>query len=93
MDTARPTGVAGEGAFMEYGFGRAAVEHGVTDGHFRTRPLFTGTYDIHVQRKGASYTCRVKVNGAFRFDLDFGRDRLGHAGCAPLRPLARTVPG
>jgi hypothetical protein len=93
-DTGRPTGVAGEGGFMEYGFGRAAVEQGVRDGHFRTRPLFTGTYDIHVQRKGASYACRVKVKGgAFRFDLDFGRDKLGHAGCEPLRPLARTVPG
>jgi hypothetical protein len=93
-DTGRHTGAAGEGTFMEYGFGRAAVENGVTDGRFRTRPLFTGTYDIHVQRKGASYACRVKVKGGvFLFDLDFGRDKLGHPGCEPLRPLARTVPG
>lgn len=93
-DTGRHTGLAGEGKLMEYGFGRAAVEAGVTDGRFSTRPLFTGTYDIHVQRKGASYSCRVKVaDGVLRFDLDFGKDRLGHPGCEPLRPLARTVPG
>jgi hypothetical protein len=93
-DTGRPTGLTGDGAFMEYGFGRAAVERGVTDGRFRTRPLFTGSYDIHVQRKGASYSCRVKVKGGgLRFNLDFGRDKLGHPGCEPLRPLARTVPG
>jgi hypothetical protein len=93
MDTGRPTGVAGEGAFMEYGFGSAWVEDGVTDGSFATRPLYNGSYDIHVQRIGASYTCRVKVDGPFRFNLDFGKDRLGHPGCTPLRPLARTVPG
>jgi hypothetical protein len=93
-DTGRATGVAGEGAFMEYGFGSARVEDGVRDGSFSTRPLYSGSYDIHVQRKGASYSCRVKVgDGAFRFDLDFGRDRLGHPGCEPLTPLARTVPG
>ena len=92
-DTGRRTGVLGEGAFMEYGFGSARVEDGVTDGSFATRPLFTGTYDIHVQRKGASCACRVKVTGPFRFDLDFGKDRLGHPGCEPLTPLARTVPG
>ena len=93
-DTGRHTGLAGEGAFMEYGFGSARVEDGVTDGTFATRPLFTGHYDIHVQRRGASYTCRVAVTGGeLRFDLDFGRDRLGHPGCVPLRPLARTVPG
>jgi hypothetical protein len=93
-DTGRHTGVAGEGSFMEYGFGSARVEDGVYDGSFATRPLYTGTYDVHVQRKGASYTCRVKVTGGgFRFDLDFGKDELGHPGCEPLRPLARTVPG
>ena len=93
-DTGHHTGAAGEGAFMEYGFGSAQVEDGVTSGSFATRPLYTGSYDIHVQRRGASYTCRVKVpEGALRFDLDFGRDRLGHPGCEPLRPLARTVPG
>jgi hypothetical protein len=92
-DTGRRTGAAGEGTFMEYGFGSARIEDGVEDGAFATRPLFTGTYDIHVQRKGASYTCRVKVSGPFRFDLDFGKDRLGHPGCEPLQPLARTVPG
>ncbi|MBK5306460.1 MAG: hypothetical protein JJD92_07215 [Frankiaceae bacterium] len=92
-DTGRPTGVAGDGAFMEYGFGSARVEDGVRDGTYSTRPLYTGTYDIHVQRKGASYSCRVKVTGGFRFDLDFGRDRLGHPGCEPLTPLAQTVPG
>jgi hypothetical protein len=92
-DTGRRTGLAGDGAFMEYGFGSARVEDGVRDGSYATRPLYTGTYDIHVQRKGASYTCRVAVRGPFRFDLDFGKDRLGHPGCEPLRPLARTVPG
>lgn len=93
-DTGRRTGLAGEGAFVEYGFGRAAVEAGVTDGRFRTRPLFTGTYDIHVQRKDASYSCQVTVKGGgLRFDLDFGQPRLGHPGCRPLRPLARSVPG
>jgi hypothetical protein len=92
-DTGRRTGLAGEGAFVEYGFGRAAVEAGVTDGHFRTRPLFTGTYDVHVQRKGASYRCTVHVDGPLRFDLDFAAPRLGHPGCRPLTPLARGVPG
>ena len=92
-DTGRRTGLAGDGGFMEYGFGSARVEDGVRDGSFSTRPLYTGHYDIHVQRKGASYSCRVKVTGQFRFDLDFGKDRLGHPGCQPLRPLARTVPG
>lgn len=92
-DTARHTGVAGEGAFLEYGFGGARVEDGVRDGSFATRPLFTGSYDIHVQRRGASYSCRVKVAGALRFDLDFSKDRLGHPGCEPLRPLDQSVPG
>jgi hypothetical protein len=92
-DTGRRTGVAGEGRFMEFGFGSARVEDGVTNGEYATRPLFAGHYDIHVQRKGASYTCRVRVTGPFRFDLDFGKDRLGHPGCEPLRPLAQTVPG
>jgi len=93
-DTGRRTGAAGEGAFMEYGFGGARVEQGVTDGSFSTRPLYTGHYDVHVQRKGASYSCRVLVDGGpLRLDLDFGKDRLGHPGCEPLRPLARTVPG
>ena len=93
-DTGHRTGLTGKGAFVEYGFGRAAVEAGVTDGSFRTRPLWTGTYDIHVQRKGASYTCQVKVKGgALRFDLDFRARRLGHPGCRPLTALVRTVPG
>jgi hypothetical protein len=93
-DTGRPTGLAGEGRFTEYGFGSARVEDGVLDGSFGTRPLYSGHYDIHVQRAGASYTCRVLVaGGPLRFDLDFSRDRLGHPGCQPLRPLARTVPG
>jgi hypothetical protein len=93
-DTGRHTGVAGEGTFMEYGFGSAQVEDGVYDGSFATRPLYTGSYDIHVQRRGASYTCRVKLaDGPFRFDLDFGQDRLGHPGCEPLTPLSRSVPG
>ncbi|GAC1444771.1 MAG: hypothetical protein NVSMB55_22280 [Mycobacteriales bacterium] len=93
-DTGRHTGVAGEGTFVEYGFGGARVEDGVLDGSFATRPLYTGHYDIDVQRRGASYTCRVFVTGGpLRFDLDFGKDRLGHPGCEPLRPLARTVPG
>jgi len=93
-DTGRRTGAAGEGGFMEYGFGGARIEEGTTDGSFATRPLYSGHYDIHVQRQGASYTCRVNVaGGPLRFDLDFGKDRLGHPGCEPLRPLARTVPG
>jgi hypothetical protein len=92
-DTGRHTGVTGKGAFMEYGFGSARVEDGVRDGSFSTRPLYAGTYDVHIQRKGASYTCRVKVTGGLRFNLDFGKDKLGHPGCEPLRPLARTVPG
>jgi hypothetical protein len=92
-DTGRHTGVAAESAYMEYGFGSAQVEDGVRTGEFATRPMFVGTYDIHVQRKGASYSCLVKITGPFRFDLDFSKDRLGHPGCEPLRPLARTVPG
>jgi hypothetical protein len=92
-DTGRHTGLGGEGAFMEYGFGSARVEDGVRDGSYSTRPLYTGSYDIHIQRKGASYSCRVKIDGPFRFDLDFGKAKLGHPGCEPLTPLARTVPG
>ena len=93
IDTGRPTGLAGEGAFTEFGFGSARVEDGVRDGSFSTRPLYAGTYDIHVQRKGASYNCTVTVKAGLRFNLDFGRDRLGHPGCKPMRPLARGVPG
>jgi hypothetical protein len=93
-DTGRRTGLAGEGSFIEYGFGGARVEDGVTDGSFATRPLYTGHYDIHVQRRDASYSCRVNVTGgALRFNLDFGRYKLGHPGCEPLRPLSRSVPG
>jgi hypothetical protein len=92
-NTGRRTGLAGEGAFMEFGFGSARVEDGVRNGSFSTRPLYTGTYDIHVQRKGASYNCTVQVKGGLRFDLDFGKDRLGHPGCKPMRPLAKGVPG
>lgn len=93
-DTGRRTGFAGQGAFMEYGFGGARVEDGVTDGSFATRPLFAGTYDVHIQRKGASYSCQAKVAaGPLTFNLDFGKNRLGHPGCQPLRPLVRGVPG
>ena len=93
-DTGRHTGVAGEGTFVEYGFGGARIENGVLDGSFATRPLYAGHYDVHVQRRGASYSCPVLVTGgSMRFDLDFGKDRLGHSGCEPMRPLARTVPG
>ena len=93
-NTGRPTGLLGEGGFMEYGFGRGGVVPGRRDGYYTTRALYDGYYDIHVQRRGASYLCGVDVrNGRLRFDLDFRRDRLGHPGCRPMRPLVRTVPG
>ena len=81
-------------AFMLYGFGGAKVTAGTTDGSFRTKPLWRGHYDIHIQRKGASYRCALKVAAAqVRFDLHFGRKNLGQKSCKPMNPLAQGVPG
>ena len=93
-DTGHPTGVLNGKQFMLYGFGGAKVTAGTTDGTFRTKPLWRGHYDIHVQRKGASYRCALKVTAAqVRFDLHFGRKNLGQRSCKPMNSLAQGVPG
>lgn len=93
-DTGHPTGMLNGKQFMLYGFGGAKVTAGTTDGSFRTKPLWRGHYDIHVQRKGASYRCAVKVLAAeVRVDLHFGRRNLGQRSCTPMNSLAQGVPG
>lgn len=93
-DTGHPTGMLNGKQFMLYGFGGAKVTAGTTDGSFRTKPLWRGHYDIHIQRKGASYRCAVKVLDAeVRFDLHFGRKNLGQRSCTPMNSLAQGVPG
>lgn len=93
-DTAHPTGLLRGTSFTLYGFGGAKVTDGTTDGSFRTKPLWTGAYDVHVQRKGASYRCAVQVvRGQVRLDLDFGRRNLGQSRCTPMNALAQGVPG
>jgi hypothetical protein len=81
-------------SFELIGFGGAKIQDGVTDGTFRSKPLWTGAYDIHVQRKGASFRCGFDVvPGEVRFDLDFRKNNLGNPRCKPMRPLAQGVPG
>jgi hypothetical protein len=93
-DTGHATGVAKGKRFMLYGFGGAKVMPGTTDGSFRSKPLWTGHYDLHVQRKGASFRCKLVVKAEpVRFDLHFGRPNLGQPGCRPMRSLAQGVPG
>jgi hypothetical protein len=93
-NTGHPTGVAKGKRFMLYGFGGAKVTAGTTDGTFRSKPLWSGAYDVHIQRKGASYRCGLDVkNGEVRFDLHFGRKNLGQRTCEPMNSLAQGVPG
>lgn len=81
-------------SFDLMGFGGAKIQDHVTDGTFRSKPLWTGAYDIHVQRKGASFRCGFDVRaGEVRFDLDFRKSNLGNPRCKPMRPLAKGVPG
>ena len=80
--------------FELYGFGGAKVQDGTNDGTFRSKPLWVGAYDIHVQRKGASFRCGFDVKpGEVRFDLDFRKPHLGNPRCKPMRSLAQGVPG
>lgn len=85
----------GENGFTVYGFGGAAVLAGTTDGSFRTKPLWAGAYDVHVQRKGAGYRCGFDVVGGrqARFDIDFRKSNLGNPRCTSMRTLAQGVPG
>lgn len=94
-NTGHRTGVLGDRLFTAYGFGGARVEKGVRDGTFATKPLWAGAYDVHVQRKGASFRCGLDVVAGkpVRLDLDFGRKNLGQRRCAPMGSLAQGVPG
>ena len=93
-DTGHPTGMRKGKRFMLYGFGGAKITDGTTDGSFRTKALWTGAYDVHIQRKGASYRCGVDVvRGEVRLDLHFGRKNLGQKRCEPMNSLAQGVPG
>jgi hypothetical protein len=92
-DTGHPTGLLKGKRFMLYGFGGAKVMAGVTDGSFRSKPLWVGHYDLHIQRKGASYRCKLVVKpGEVRFDVHFGKKNLGQR-CTPMNSLAQGVPG
>ncbi len=93
-DTGHATGKLKGKQFMLYGFGGAKVQPGTTDGSFRSKPLWSGHYDLHIQRKGASYRCKLVVRDApVRFDLHFGKRDLGHPSCRPMNSLAQGVPG
>ena len=93
-NTGHRTGLVKGRSFALYGFGGAKVADGTTDGSFRTKPLWTGAYDVHIQRKGASYRCSLDVvAGEVRFDLHFGKRNLGRKGCQPMNALAQGVPG
>lgn len=93
-DTGHRTGTVKGKSFMLYGFGGAKVQAGTTDGSFRSKPLWSGHYDLHIQRKGASYRCKLVVgSGPVRFDVHFGKKDLGHRHCTPMRSLAQGVPG
>jgi hypothetical protein len=92
-DTGHPTGMLKGKQFMLYGFGGAKVTAGTTDGSFRSKPLWVGHYDLHIQRKGASFRCKLVMKpGEVRFDVHFGKKNLGQA-CMPMRSLAQGVPG
>lgn len=93
-DTGHRTGALKGRTFMLYGFGGAKVQAGTTDGSFRSKPLWNGHYDLHVQRKGASFRCKLVVAGEpVRFDLHFGKRGLGQPGCRAMGSLAQGVPG
>ena len=94
-NTGHRTGVLQDRVFTVYGFGGAKVKKGVTDGSFASKPLWAGSYDVHVQRQGASFRCAARVVGGqvTRFDLHFGKANLGNPTCKPMRSLAQGVPG
>ncbi len=93
--TGHKTGLLGDKQFTVYGFGGAKVRPGTTDGSFASKPLWAGAYDIHIQRKGASFRCGfdIAAGAPTRFDIDFRRSDLGHRQCERMRPLAQGVPG
>ena len=93
--TGHKTGLVGDRSFTVYGFGGAKIRPGTTDGSFASKPLWVGAYDVHVQRKGASFRCGFDVKRGLpsRFDIDFSKEDLGNPRCEPMRPLAQGVPG
>ena len=94
-NTGHQTGLLGGRTFTVYGFGGAKVQPGTRDGSYRSKPLWAGAYDIHVQRKGASFVCGFDVKGGqvARFDIDFRKPNLGQRRCKPMGSLAQGVPG
>ena len=94
-NTGHKTGFLRGTSFTVYGFGGAMIQRGVKDGTYMTKPLWAGAYDIHVQRKGASFRCGFDVVGGkqARFDIDFRKPNLGNRRCKPMRSLAQGVPG
>ena len=93
--TGHKTGLLGDKQFTVYGFGGAKVRRGTTDGSFASKPLWAGAYDVHVQRKGASFRCGFDVapGAPSRFDIDYRKKDQGNARCERMRSLAQGVPG
>jgi hypothetical protein len=93
--TGHKTGLLGDKAFTVYGFGGAKIRPGTTDGSFASKPAWAGAYDVHVQRKGASFRCAFDIAPGLpsRFDIDFSKPNLGQPRCQPMRSLAQGVPG
>lgn len=93
--TGHKTGLLADKQFTVYGFGGAKVRPGTTDGSFASKPLWAGAYDVHIQRKGASFRCGfdVAAGAPSRFDIDFRKKDLGNRRCTPMRSLAQGVPG
>lgn len=93
--TGHKTGLLADKAFTVYGFGGAKIRPGTTDGSFASKPLWAGAYDVHVQRKGASFRCGfdVEAGAPSRFDIDFRKKDLGNPRCERMRSLAQGVPG
>lgn len=94
-NTMHRSGLLGGQSFQEFGFGGAMVRDGVTDGSFSSKPLWAGAYDVHVQRKGASFSCGLDVrpDAPTAILLDFARPNLGNPRCVPMRSLAQGLPG
>ncbi len=93
--TGHKTGLLGDKQFTVYGFGGAKVRRGTTDGSFSSKPLWAGAYDVHIQRKGASFRCGfdVQPGAPTRFDIDFREKDLGNSRCERMGSLAQGVPG
>ncbi len=95
-NTIHKTGLLGGRSFDLYGFGGATVRAGTVDGSFASKPLWAGAYDVHIQRKGASFNCGVDITAGAptALVLDFRNTRnLGNRRCVPMRSLAQGVPG